>query len=189
MKAYIDCGAFKGETVKLFRGFGGCSSDFKIYAFEPNPYAKVHKRPRDYILFKKAVWIKDGHKEFYTNKKRKACVGATLMKEKTTGGLNKSKPMIVETIDFSQWLLDTFKKTDTLIVKLDIEGAEFTVVDKMIADGSIEYINKIFVETHGIRIGLGAGAHQKLLDKLAKVDGLVVVGEFAHLTPSCLEDA
>jgi len=54
----------------------------------------------------------------------------------------------VECIDFSRWVLDNFKEDDHIIVKMDIEGAEFRVLVKMIHDGSINYINELYVEWH-----------------------------------------
>jgi len=182
MKVYVDCGAYKGRTVKAFKETVKNSEEFAIYAFEPNPFAKVHKKDREYTVFKKAVWIEDGEKKFYTNWKHRACQGATLLKEKTSGGLDKSKPMMVETVDFGKWIMETFKKDDTIIVKMDIEGAEFTVLPQMIADGSIEYINTLYIETHGDRIGLPPDAHEKLLETLDEIKTLDVREEFAHLT-------
>ncbi len=181
-KIYIDAGAYKGRTLKAFMGTAEYSEDVEMFAFEPNPLNKVHKKTRGATVFKKAVWIEDCVKPFYTNPKHKRCQGATLLKEKVSGGLDKKKPMMVECIDFGKWITETFEKTDNIIVKMDIEGAEFKVLPQMIADGSIEYVNKIYIETHGDRIGLGEKAHQKLLDELAEVKTLTVAEEFAHLT-------
>ena len=56
--------------------------------------------------------------------------------------------VLVESIDLSQWIMDNFSKKDFIILKMDIEGAEYTVLPKMIKDGSIDYINKAFIEWH-----------------------------------------
>ena len=56
--------------------------------------------------------------------------------------------VLVESIDLSQWIMDNFSKEDLIIIKMDIEGAEYTVLPKMIKDGSIDYINKAFIEWH-----------------------------------------
>ena len=37
-------------------------------------------------------------------------------------------------------------------MKLDIEGSEYNVLEKMISDGSINYINKLFVEWHDYQL-------------------------------------
>ncbi len=181
-KIYIDAGAYKGLTIKAFKNTDEYTPDFELYAFEPNHHAKVHRKPRGATVIQKAVWIEDGELPFYTNSKHKACQGATLLKEKDSGSLNKKKPFMVKTVDFGKWIVDNFKKTDLVIVKMDIEGAEFKVLRQMISDGSIQYVNKIYLETHGTHIGLGETAHQKLLDDLAEVKTLEVCDEFAHLT-------
>ena len=178
MKIFVDAGAYKGLTVKAFKNSEEYTEDFKIYAFEPNPHAKVHKNPRGAIVIKKAVWIKDGVESFYTNRKHKVCQGASLLREKTSGGLNKKKPLKVETVDFGKWIMQ-FDITDYIIVKMDIEGAEFRVLDKMIKDGSINYIDKLYLETHGIHVGQ---SDDKLHEKLAKIKTLKVEAEYSHLT-------
>jgi FkbM family methyltransferase len=54
----------------------------------------------------------------------------------------------IESIDLSQWVIDNFSKDDFIVLKMDIEGAEYEVLPKMIEDGSIEYINQAFIEWH-----------------------------------------
>jgi len=182
MKVYVDCGAYKGKTLKAFMNTDEYTEDVEMYAFEPNPHAKVHKKNRGATVIPKAVWIEDEVRSFYTNRKHLACQGASLLKEKESGGLDKKRPLKVECVNFGKWIMDNFKKTDHIIVKMDIEGAEFQVLPQMLVDGSINYINKLYIETHGDRIGLGPDAHQELLDMLATVKTLEVAEEFAHLT-------
>ena len=44
--------------------------------------------------------------------------------------------------------MDNFSKDDFIVCKMDIEGAENDVLEKMISDGSIEYINILYLEPH-----------------------------------------
>ena len=88
-KIFVDCGAYKGKTIKAFMNSDEYSPDFEIYAFAPNHHDKVHRKPRGATVYQKAVWIEDCEMPFYTNTKHKSCQGATLLKEKTSGGLNK----------------------------------------------------------------------------------------------------
>lgn len=48
---------------------------------------------------------------------------------------------------------------------MDIEGAEFRVLDKMIRDGSIDYINKLYIEWHSNKIDF---SDKELYDELIK---------------------
>ena len=54
----------------------------------------------------------------------------------------------VESIDISNWVKTNLSEQDLIVMKLDIEGAEYNVLEKMIEDGSIDYINTLFVEWH-----------------------------------------
>ena len=54
----------------------------------------------------------------------------------------------VETVDLSQWIKDNFSKEDFIVMKMDIEGAEYTVLPKLIEDGTASYINRAFIEWH-----------------------------------------
>ncbi len=54
----------------------------------------------------------------------------------------------VKVIDFSAWLKANVRFEDTIVVKMDIEGAEYGVLEKLIHDKTIDYINHLFVEWH-----------------------------------------
>ncbi len=135
-KKIINCGSRKGETIaKLKELFG----DHKMYCFEPNPvFNKEYKTPP----INKAVWIENTTKKFrlcnnsQSNSLYKRC--------------NTQQTIDVECIDFSEWIKQF--KEDYLIVKMDIEGAEFEVLKKMIKDNTIDYVNELLVEFHGSKI-------------------------------------
>ena len=54
----------------------------------------------------------------------------------------------VESIDLSKWITENFSKNDIIVLKMDIEGAEYTVLPKLIEDGTASYINRAFIEWH-----------------------------------------
>jgi hypothetical protein len=58
----------------------------------------------------------------------------------------------VESIDISNWVKTNLSEQDLIVMKLDIEGAEYNVLEKMINDGSIDYINTLFVEWHDYQL-------------------------------------
>jgi FkbM family methyltransferase len=56
------------------------------------------------------------------------------------------------TVDFSNWLRKKFNNAatkPTVIIKMDIEGSEYDVLEKMIADRTIEMVDHLIVEFHG----------------------------------------
>jgi hypothetical protein len=59
-----------------------------------------------------------------------------------------SEKEIVKILNFSN-LIQTFSNiNDFIVVKLDIEGSEFDVLDELIITGFIKYINELYIEFH-----------------------------------------
>jgi len=54
----------------------------------------------------------------------------------------------VPTVDLSSWLSRNCKLRDEVIAKMNIEGSEFQVLDKMISDGSLCLLDKAHVYFH-----------------------------------------
>ena len=177
-KIFIDCGAYKGKMTKFF--LANLGEGFEAFAFEPNPHAKIHRKKVAYTVFKKAVWVEDATIPLYVNRKKVYhSQSSSLLKEKTSGGLDTK--IYVEAIDFGRWVAETFTKDDYIVVKMDIEGAEFKVLEKMMADGSILYINELYLETHAHCIGLPDSASIELYEKLGRIEGLQVKEEMVKI--------
>jgi hypothetical protein len=66
----------------------------------------------------------------------------------------------VATIDFSSFILNEIPKNSEIIIKMDIEGAEFSVLNSLIRSGAIKNISKIYIEWH---------SYNYLTLKLAKI--------------------
>lgn len=169
MNVFIDCGAFRGLYINRFRKSSMYRPDFKIYAFECNNYLRQFDYGADVTVIHKAAWIYDGELNFYLSKKSPAAVqGSSVYKEKRTGNLDKKNPQKIACLDFSKWILHTFKKDDNIIVKMNIEGAEYDVLEKMVVDNTIDYIKTLFVQFHWQRIGIDVKRHNDLLTELKK---------------------
>ena len=54
----------------------------------------------------------------------------------------------IKSVDFSGFLGERFKQEDFIAVKMDIEGAEYPVLEKLISDNRLNYIDLLFVEFH-----------------------------------------
>ena len=137
-KYVIDCGGWRGDSVETLR------RQFlpdHIYTFEANPNFKKFYHFKNHTLINKAVWIYDGEIDFYLGGDYD--MGSSVIQKDNTG-----KSIKVPCIDFSKWIIDNFKKEDEIILKMDIEGAEYKVLGKMIDDGSTDYINQFLVEIH-----------------------------------------
>jgi FkbM family methyltransferase len=155
-KIFLDGGGHNGCSVKKY--LNKYNPD-EIYSFEPNP---VFKKSNPYLI-QKAIWIYDGQVKLYLDSKHRLESSSIIKNKKHIS----DKYMIVDCIDFSKWIINKFNtKQHEIDLKLDIEGAEYEVLNKMIKDGSIKLINKLFIEFHYDRINFPIKAHNELLNTL-----------------------
>jgi len=153
-KIFIDCGAHLGESVELFQQKWTDWAEYQIHSFEAEKslytnFDKFLSLP-NFTLHKKAVWVEDGMIDFYSDRSR----------EKWGGSINSTKihtadnPTSIECINLSNWIISNFNKTDLIILKLDIEGSEYDLIDHLISTGAISYINVLYVEYHAHKISI-----------------------------------
>ena len=131
-KIFLDCGSHKGESVGYWRSFQTDGNDYEFYCFECDlDNVRYLKNVEDVTIIRKAVWTKEGKVRFYQNIDRTHTDGGSLLKDKTTGNLDKINPVIVESLDIAQWIQQHFTKDDHIVMKLNIEGAEYHVIQHM----------------------------------------------------------
>lgn len=165
-KYFIDCGAYDGCSVRFFRQKCDPNCQYHIYSFEANPkYARNFPKFENHTFYNKAVWIYNGIADFYLSYSAFQD-GSTLIKDKITGNLDKEKPMTIECIDLSGWIKKNLNRQDYIILKMNIEGAEYRVLEKMIEDNTIDYINRLFVNWHWHKISLSKDIHVDLINKI-----------------------
>lgn len=162
-KIFIDCGANDGCSLRMFSKVFEDYKEFSVYSFECSDefYGKMVPSGngigfKEFHPLKKAVWISDGKKKYN---------GWQLENTSETddgGG--------IEAIDISQFILDNFSKDDYIIFKIDIEGAEYRVIDKMFRDGTLSYINEFYGELHGPKKGYTIHDNNVLLEQLNSFD-------------------
>ena len=153
-KLFIDCGACQGIATKTFLDSQDNPHDFLVVQFEPwdklsDGILSIQQQYPGvaFMFFQKAVWIEDKEIDFYIC--GKGSHGSTVCKEKYSNGVDHENPIKVEAIDFSSWLKEKFSEDDYIVLKLDIEGAEYEVLSKMIDDGTIDWVNELIIEFHG----------------------------------------
>jgi FkbM family methyltransferase len=176
VNVFIDLGSHFGAITRKFIASKLYSPDFVLHAFECNPVISpaIFKAYPPFVnVHREAAWIFDGKLEFYVNKDQRV-QGASFCKEKTTGNLDKEHPVTVDCIDFCEWLKRNFQLNDNIIVKSNIEGAEYALFNKMLANGTIQYIKRLFLMRHWHKIGLPEEVDTKLISDLRAVPNLVV---------------
>jgi FkbM family methyltransferase len=149
----IDCGANVGLITELLARSGAT-----VYAFEPNPYAfselkKKFTGKTNVICLNKGVFDENSTMKLFFHEKSEGnelgrSQSSSFMEEKRN--ISKDNYSEIEVVDLSEFIKS--QKQRIKIVKMDIEGAECRVINKMIADGSLELVDNMFVETHDYQI-------------------------------------
>lgn len=144
-KILIDCGFNVGKyTRKILL----TESFDKIFAFEPN--STYLKKWQDIILkdlppvtlFNAAIHTYDGTIDFFDGRSSQ---NSSIFNDK---GHLKGTKKTVNCVDFDKWFRETVTPQDHVHLKIDVEGAEYLVVPKMIESGSISMVNTLVVEWH-----------------------------------------
>jgi len=171
-KIFIDCGFYCGGALWAFQKTPEYSEGFEYYAFDPAMNLEASKVKFPHVnLYKKAVWISDGEIEFYTSGRMGGRANGLYHNKRAS----RENVLKIASIDFSSWIKNNFSPDDYIIVKMDIEGAEFEVIPKMISDGTINYVDIIYLELHGKRVQDTDGSKTTgLAASVAAVDGLTV---------------
>lgn len=150
MNIFVDCGFYAGMALRKYIDKGIVDKTWIIYAFEPNPDIKAEQRIEDHFqdvniqLFREAVWIKDGEVKFHISGRDDA---ASI---EGTSGHTEPKEVTVPSVDFSRFIAEIapYGTTVRIIVSMDIEGAEFKVLEKMLEEKTIDYIVELDIEFH-----------------------------------------
>jgi len=199
-KFYLDLGARSYKTsIAWFKNNYPHFDKFKTIAFEADPiFHKEYLKYREITYYPLAVWIRNETVTFragmahITNEK--VCddeevddcfQSSALLKHDTTlkkGKSTRQQYFTTQAFDFSEYLFRNFKVTDFIVVKMDIEGAEFEVVRHLINTGAVGLIDELFLEGHtpelnGIK-GISVGhTYSEIFDLLGELREL---GVHAH---------
>ncbi|HEX9858013.1 MAG TPA: FkbM family methyltransferase, partial [Paracoccaceae bacterium] len=145
----IDCGANLGLISAILGAKGA-----EVHGFEPNPDAfkvlaeRVKHLPNVH-LHQQAVLDEPGtltlylHLNYDRNPERFS-QGSSLISEKRN--VSESRGVEVEVIDLAAFVEGLGRPVKLL--KIDVEGAEYRILNGLIDRGVIGQIEKVFVETH-----------------------------------------
>tara|TARA_Y100000310_G_scaffold309131_1_gene352938 strand:- start:2974 stop:3690 length:717 start_codon:yes stop_codon:yes gene_type:complete len=130
----------------------------EIHMFEPNTRNWEQERmevAKQISLFAEcvyvhsvAIWHTEEKRDFYIGIDEFGDLGSTLIKEKEEK-LDRDNPLSVQCIDIRKFLKDNFKPEDMVMLKLDIEGAEYDVLPELLKDiDAMTILKSLFVEWH-----------------------------------------
>ncbi|MEI2422669.1 FkbM family methyltransferase, partial [Arthrospira platensis SPKY2] len=80
---------------------------------------------------------------------------------------NENCPVItVDCIDLSAFISQVSQIYPKIILKLDVEGAEYDILEKMVQERTVRHIDKLYCEFHWHKVNIPKERHDKLITKL-----------------------
>ena len=148
----IDGGVHQGTFSDLALFCGA-----KVYGFEPNRYLATFLRTLysnnpDFHFFEAAISVQNAALSFLDC--GEDCVDSAGGSIVHFGGtfeklVKQTSHYAVQSIDFSQFVKDLLEKHPKIhCIKLDIEGAEFEVLDALLCQDLLVDVEYVMVETH-----------------------------------------
>lgn len=163
MNVFIDCGTHFGQGLRNFIEKLNIDENWSVHTFEANP-----------ITYK--IYLDNYHKENTYVKHYNVALsnfnGLTTINVETPpneGETGQGSSIIdlkywnpqdgklrqnfkssysINCLNLSEFIKNNFKESDKIIIKMDIEGAEYDVLEEMIKDNTIKWIDSIFIEFH-----------------------------------------
>jgi FkbM family methyltransferase len=149
----IDCGAHVGLITEFFS-----QSNARVYAFEPNPYAfqvlqEKFRQHANVMCLQQGVLDCNATLRLYLHELAEQdqvrwAVSSSLLDFK--GNIRKDSYVDVEVIDLCEFILSL--KARIKVLKMDVEGVEGRILQKLIDTDVIRLVDHVFVETHERKI-------------------------------------
>ena len=157
-KFFLDCGTHLGQGLNEIAEIIKVDDTWEVHSWEANPFTfqsiKQDSYPNNYHFYNAAVTVNDLPVSLNVESFGENDCGqgsSIIEKELWMNPMHKgtfNKTVEVSGIDFSAWVKNHCTAEDTVIVKLDIEGAEYNVLEKMILDNTIDLVDHFYIEWH-----------------------------------------
>ncbi|HSG61742.1 MAG TPA: FkbM family methyltransferase [Pseudomonadales bacterium] len=145
---FYDLGTHYGEGLRKVTAIHDIDNTWQIYTFEPNPTINVHLHLKDYPynvnIIRKAAWTNYGTMRFNAQEQSGHGFGAGLDGYGSDGAHWYAG--LVPTVDIVHMIK---AYNDRCIVKMDIEGAEWPIMEKLTNDiVAMSLIDTLYIEWH-----------------------------------------
>ena len=138
----IDCGSNIGMSVIYFKVLYPYA---EILAFEPGDVAFRYltenvrdNRLTNVALYNKALLDREGEVPFYYDAERPTSL--------TMSTVKRRMPRARKTVQAG--LLSTYVEREVDFLKMDVEGAEYLVIEELMKKGRLKYIRQMVIEYH-----------------------------------------
>lgn len=140
---FIDCGGHDGCSAIKFMMI---NPDFDCVSFEPNPILWKYYEFVPTKLIKKAVYKHNRRIDMIIDETNS--LGNTIIKSKKMRTQAIPITQKVECVRLSEFIRSISDKYDKIVLKLDVEGAEYEILEDLISENQIENIYKLYSEFH-----------------------------------------
>jgi len=153
MKVLIDCGSNLGQGYEDLKQKLGITPEWSIFMFEPNPncFEKLISKYRDknFTIFNKAVHASNKNVNLFIPKNDEYSVSSTVYDDFHNSKYNQvwDNYIEVESSDIID-LIESIDYGSDIFLKLDIEGSEYDLLEKLISMNVLMKIKKLYVEFH-----------------------------------------
>lgn len=152
----IDCGANIGDITEHLSKYGGT-----VYSFEPHPLAFEHLQTRfkgrpNVQCISKAVYTHNSTMKLYLHEGHEGDDNDELAHSNVSSlldykpNVSREKYVEVPVLDLCGFIEALGQRVRVL--KLDVEGVEGAILQRLIETGIIQRIDCVFVETHENKI-------------------------------------
>lgn len=149
-KIFIDGGARRAESLEIIAKDMPQYLNFDLILYEPNPMHKEYleelSAQKNFKFVNAGIWDKAGMHDFYLAIDFYGDQGSTLCIDKKEK-LDLENPIKVITYDIVD-ILNQYSKDDYIVLKLDIEGGEYDVIQRLIDTNNIGRIKEYIIEWH-----------------------------------------
>ena len=157
---FIDCGSNRGQGFTFFEQYFPLKT-FDYILVEPNPFCKEElikkinqkKQEGSIDLIAEAASTSEGTTKFYglvEGNRGKTTEAASTLKEHVSSWYTHSEEdaITVDTFSLADFIRNKASLYKIIVVKMDIEGAEYDVLENLLKKGVHKKIATIFTEFH-----------------------------------------
>ena len=137
-----------------------------LYGFDPWPQlvdGETKVQGTRVVLARKAAWVEDGLVEFAHIRGIRSWDSTVMRDKNARQEWLRAEAIRVPCFDFSAWLRGL---PEPPVVKLDIEGAEFPVLERLVEQGTDALVAELLVEWHDDKMPAYADRKAALLARL-----------------------
>jgi FkbM family methyltransferase len=151
-KVFLDCGANLGQSTEAWIKAIPDASEYEIQCYEASKklfpiLTKNLQKYKNVTLHNKVVWSHSDGVEFCDQGNE----SSSTEKDKMTGGIHPGGFKRHESINLSE-IIKKYSKDDRIVLKIDIEGGEYEVIEHLEATGALSYINEVLIELHAVKL-------------------------------------